>query len=1132
MIPPVAVSLLLLVVFSLHASDLFANDPRITSWYTEKSGQYARIYETADDEAANNSVTTWDKGSGTQALPTYAGVHEVSYSDDWVYIRATGMGFHTMGPWYMNEQQTFIFPNYPANVAITARIPRSTSVPTNKELTGFGAIGYFVDGVSMFDSRDAFSYSTANSADATPGGSFQGDGIWNRDAYINEGITFDAAFAHQAGATYHYHANPPGLRHLLGDHVDYDEDTNTYTENPTDLKHSPILAWVLDGYPLYGPYGYSDPDDPDSGVRKMISGFQKRDGTNGSTNLSNTGRTTIPDWAAEIQGISATLSSSQYGPDVDDEFILGHYLEDYVYLEDLGMTQGEDFDLDTHNGRFCVTPEFPEGTYAYFVSIEDDGTPKFPYNIGRQYYGDPTGGSVNSITEPVTISYEGGPEIAESPKSLSVDNDSGDLTLVWDGLEGGTYQLETSPNLKVWTIEPQTHNPTGNELVVVESGAAQLDESQFYRVRRLRNSSFDDTGFSYSASGSDTANLIDITVTLTGDSTPPTDLVTIPEELFYNGTAATFLSRPSQYEIEFRIDASDLTDGEYKVSVSFEDSESALTATHTLADTGNGPGLGGNNVLLLIVDDWGIDYSPLDNTADGVTLPNMPTLQSLASSGVRFTKAYAQPICSPTRATMMTGRHPFRHGVGNPTTESTLDSDELTIPEILTAEQSGYAHASFGKWHLGGGTTGPADLGGWYHFKGIQGGGVDDFSDWTKLEVINGVATTTDNFSTYSTTDQVNEAVDFIEAQGDNPWFCWIGFNAAHTPFHDPDASLAPEGGYTSANSNEGKYINMLEALDTEIKRLLESVDMDRTNIILLGDNGTPGQVAQPPFDNDHSKGSLYEGGSHVPMIVTGPDVALAGGSTSDKLVHCVDVFSTVLEMCGVNVSTATSSVDNIDSQSIVPILQNTSDNTDRVVVVEMFGGDDGSGRALISDEYPDYKLIVNGDPDSTEDTPTFEFYNITDDPNEGSPLDIDNLSTELQTIYDHLIAKEDAIGGRYSDPAGPIGTDEVVYLTIEDGDDTVPPLIGTQGANDGLPLSPFSVTIGGEEATIDTSTLDDGNPASRVDENGDAARYRVKVTFNAEASGLSAGEYSIIVYFSPQSNPRTFTALETFTVE
>ena len=668
---------------------------------------------------------------------------------------------------------------------------------------------------------------------------------------------------------------------------------------------------------------------------------------------------------------------------------------------------------------------------------------------------------------------------------------------------------------------------------MVESGAAQLDESQFYRVRRLSNASFDDTGFSYSASGSDTANLIDITVTLTGDSTPPTDLTTVPEELFYNGTAATFLSRPSQYEIEFQIDASDFTDGEYTVSVSFEDSESALTATHTLADTGNGPGLGGNNVLLLIVDDWGIDYSPLDNTTDGVTLPNMPTLQSLASSGVRFTRAYAQPICSPTRATMMTGRHPFRHGVGNPTDDSTLDSDELTIPEILTAEQSGYAHASFGKWHLGGGTTGPADTGGWYHFKGIQGGGVDDFSNWTKLEVINGEATTTDNFTTYSTTDQVNEAVDFIEAQGDNPWFCWMAFNAAHTPFHDPDASLAPEGGYSTTNNNNKKmYLNMLEALDTEIKRLLESVDMDRTNIILIGDNGTPGQVAQEPFDNSHSKGSLYEGGSHVPMIVTGPDVVLEAGSTSDKLVHCVDVFSTVLEMCGVIVASATPSVDNIDSKSIVPIIQNTTDTADRVVVVELFGGDDGSGRAVISDDYPDYKLIVNGDPDSIEDTPTFEFFNITDDPNEDSPLDIDNLSTELQTIYDHLIAKEDSIGGRYSDPAGPIGTEETIYITIEDGESNVPQLIGTQGANEGLPVSPISVTIGGEEATIDTSTLDDGNPASRVDENGDAARYRVKVTFNAEASGLSAGEYPIIVYFSPQSNPRTFTALETFTVE
>jgi arylsulfatase A-like enzyme len=1111
---------------------LHASDPRITSWYTESSGKYARIFETVTTEANGNSVTTWSRGSGTQTLPTYAGVHEVSYSDDWVYIRATGLGFHVMGPWYMNEQKTFLFPNYPGNVAITARIPRTTSVPANKTLTGFGAIGYFVDGVSMFDSRDAFSYSTANAADATPGGSFQGDGIWNRDAYINEGITFDPANAHQAGATYHYHANPPGLRHLLGDQVDYDPDTNTYTENPTNPKHSPILAWVLDGFPLYGPYGYSDSEDPDSEVRKMVSGFQKRDGTNGSTNLTTTGRTSIPQWAADIQGIPTTLSANQYGPDVDSEFILGHYLEDYVYKEELGMTLGVDFDLDTHNGRFCVTPEFPEGTYAYFVSIEDDGTPAFPYNIGREYYGDPTGSTVNSITESVTIHFEGGPEITEAPKSLSVDQDNGDLTLIWDGLEGGTYQLEKSPNLKVWTIEPQTHNPTGNELVVVESGAAQLEESQFYRVRRLSSASFDDTGFSYS-SNTNTANLIDITVTLSGDSTPPTDLSEIPEVLFYNGTAATFLSRPSQYEIELRIDVSDLTDGEYTISVSFADSESALTATHTLADTGNGPGTGGNNVLLLIVDDWGIDYSPLDNTAQGVTLPNMPTLQSLANSGVRFTKAYAQPICSPTRATIMTGRHPFRHGVGNPTTDSTLDESELTIPEILTAEQSGYAHASFGKWHLGGGTTGPADTGGWQHFKGIQGGGVDDYNDWTKLEVINGVASTTDNFSTYATTDQVNEAVEWIEAHGDTPWFCWMAFNAAHTPFHAPEESLAPEGGYTtSSNNNKQQYLNMLEALDTEIKRLLESVDMDRTNIILIGDNGTPGQVAQSPFNNAHSKGTFYEGGSHVPLIVTGPDVALTAGTTSDKLVHCVDVFSTVLELCGVNVTNATSSVSKIDSQSIVPILMGTTDSADRVVVVEMFGGDDGSGRALISDDYPDYKLIINGDPDSTEDTPTFEFYNIAVDPNEDSPLDIENLSTELQTIYDHLIAKDDSIGGRYSDPAGPIGIEETLYLTIQDGDDNVPPLISTQGPDAGQALAPLSVTIGGEEATIDTSTLADGNPASRVDENGDSARYRVKVVFNAEAAGLDAGEYPILVYFSPENNPRVFTALETFTVE
>ena len=106
----------------------------------------------------------------------------------------------------------------------------------------------------------------------------------------------------------------------------------------------------------------------------------------------------------------------------------------------------------------------------------------------------------------------------------------------------------------------------------------------------------------------------------------------------------------------------------------------------------------------------------------------------------------------------------------------------------------------------------------------------------------------------------MNDAVAWIDAQGIKPWFCWMGFNAAHSPFHTPPADLAPEGGYSSNSGNASEnYINMLEALDTEIKRLLESVDLERTNVILIGDNGTPSRIAQSPFNNEHSKGTIYE---------------------------------------------------------------------------------------------------------------------------------------------------------------------------------------------------------------------------------------------------------------------------------
>ena len=853
-------------------------EPILDSWHTSAAGSYARIFETTADESVGNSVTTWSRGAGIQALPTYAGIHAVSHDATSVYLRTTGLGTHLMGPWYLNAAKTNLFPNYPANQAIVYQIPRDPGTPpTTKSLTGLGRIGIFVDGVSMFDSRDAFSYDTSTTQDDSPNAAagVNGDDVWNRDAFVNESVTFDAANAHQARSNYHYHANPPALRHQLGDSVDYNPTTNRYTEN-FDGSHSPILAWVNDGYPVYGPYGYSDPNDPESPVRRMTSAFRKR---------TLTTRQTLPAYAARDQNRKAALPTNLYGPDVSAQFPVGHYLEDYQYLGDFGQSQGLDFDLDEHNGRFCITPEFPQGTYAYFVAIEPDGTPAFPYNIGRKYYGTPTGGVTPTVPANATITFEGGPG---RPLESRINVANNEVTVLWSALEGGSYFVDSSNDLDTWN--PATPAQDANSLSITE---ASTDDQKFYRAQFLGLAPFDDAGFVY-----------------------------------------TPFATPEPH-----------------------------------------------NILLLIVDDWGIDFSALDNPT-GADLPSLPTWAALANQGVRFTNAYAQPTCSPTRAGILSGRYSFRHGIGSPG-GANFPAEEISLPDAFAAASSPYSLASFGKWHLGGGDNGPSDLGGWTEFRGSLAAQVEDFYDWNKA--INGVVTPVTD--TYATSDQVNDAVAFITAQNTNPWFCWLAFNAPHSPFHEPPSELLPSN--PTGASNTARYNKSLEAMDTEIGRLLESVDLTKTNVFIIGDNGTPGNIAQTPFTQGRAKGTLYEGGLRVPFIALGPDVRSRG--TRDDLVQCTDLFATILDLADVPLPDT-----DIDARSLLPAL-NGSGMVEGGVVLENFGtAVTEPGRTI---RIGDYKLHLYDDGSE-------EFYHVATDLPELNNLLLGTLTPEAQTAYALLLAR------------------------------------------------------------------------------------------------------------------------------
>ncbi|HZI33077.1 MAG TPA: YHYH protein, partial [Candidatus Binatia bacterium] len=380
--------------------------------------------------------------------------------------------------------RTQMLPNLPVNQKLLYRFPRTNGVPTKKSITGAGQVGIAANGVELFNSWDAHYWDPSSNADVAAG--MSNGGYWNRDAYVNESITFDPAYAHQQqDGTYHYHADPIAARYQLGDHVDYNPVTRTYSEstNPP-TKHSPILGWMADGFPLYGPYGYSNPTNAQSGIRRMVSGYVPRDGTHGADNLSTNGaqRSTIPAWAQRLYGVSA----NQSGPTVSSSYPFGCYMEDNAYLGDLtnpatgsNYQQGVDFDLDEYNGRWCVTPEFPNGTYAYFVSINSNGTPAYPYNIGRGFYGDPVGGSVSSITETVVTNFLGNTNLPSKLNPPTVGN--GTVTLTWSAVEGGSYQVETTTNpvdSSSWTVVTSDVSP--NEITGSYTNAT-TSNSAFYR---------------------------------------------------------------------------------------------------------------------------------------------------------------------------------------------------------------------------------------------------------------------------------------------------------------------------------------------------------------------------------------------------------------------------------------------------------------------------------------------------------------------------------------------------------------------------------------------------------------------------------------------------------------------------
>ena len=410
------------------------------------------------------------------------------------------------------------------------------------------------------------------------------------------------------------------------------------------------------------------------------------------------------------------------------------------------------------------------------------------------------------------------------------------------------------------------------------------------------------------------------------------------------------------------------------------------------------------NVLLVIADDVGTDKIGAYREASHP--PPTPAIDALAARGVLFRHAYAEPLCSPTRATIMTGRYGFRTLIGEVIPANSraysLPFTEVTLPALLgSGPRKVIATALIGKWHLSNGLSGGAlapNLHGFDWFSGTlcNFAAGETFCSYTKTT--NGEQTTS---TVYATTDQVDDALAWITA-AKQPWFCVLSFNAPHAPMHVPPPSLhsCPLAG-DPENTPVEHFDAALEALDIELGRLLTSLApkiVARTNVIVLGDNGTPPRAVAANAEGKVAKGSLFEGGVHVPLIIAGPCVVQPGRECG-ALVNTVDLFPTIADLFGVNVAESMPDARKIDGMTLMPYILDAAAPPQRHwVFAERFEpngpGPYTSRSRMLRDER--WKLIERDDARD-------QFFDLQDRALEEPSLLPGDLTPEQRRAYDTL---------------------------------------------------------------------------------------------------------------------------------
>ena len=430
---------------------------------------------------------------------------------------------------------------------------------------------------------------------------------------------------------------------------------------------------------------------------------------------------------------------------------------------------------------------------------------------------------------------------------------------------------------------------------------------------------------------------------------------------------------------------------------------SGAAALLAAALIGTAPALAGDdppkpNILYIVADDLGW----ADVGFHGSEIQT-PSLDGLAKDGVTLDQFYVQPMCTPTRAALMTGRYPLRYGLQSfvilPEQTYGLPTDERLLPQAL--KEAGYDTAIVGKWHLG-----HADLAYWPKQRGFDyqyGPMIGEIDYFTHL--IHGVNDWFVNNEPlyeegYSTTLIGDAAVRTIESHdGDNPLFLYLAFNAPHTPYQAPQSYLDryPD----VADRNRHAYDAMVTAMDEQIGRVLAALDekgmRDNTLIVFHSDNGgvrnatfageieTGGDLPASNGPYRDGKGSLYEGGTRAVGLANWPG-HIAPGKV-EGMMHVVDMFPTLAGLAGAS-TTAGKPLDGMD---MWPTIAAGAPSPRKEVVynIEMFRGGVREG---------DWKLIWN-----TPLPAKTELFNIAEDPSE---------TTNLAAEHPEMKARVEELGG------------------------------------------------------------------------------------------------------------------------